>query len=243
MKTKTTHRSGAGGSHIGFRMFGARGPLLQEADAGGGSSGGSEASETAEAQTAGDKPAGSPGEAKSFTQADVDRIVKERLDKERRKQGKPSPAPTPPAEDGEKLSLKHLQAQLEDEKTRRKFDRRVAKLGLDDTAADDLFTLYQAQKPQDEDAWFESKSKLFGGQATSSQTPPQDPKLPAAAPSAPNKVEAADSNGIVNIFALKPEQIAQMSPARLREHFEKILEYGRSTSGAPAVPRPSNRKG
>jgi hypothetical protein len=34
-----------------------------------------------------------------------------------------------------------------------------------------------------------------------------------------------------------------MSPDEMRGHMEKILEYGRSVSGAPKVPRPQQRKG
>jgi hypothetical protein len=64
----------------------------------------------------------------------------------------------------------------------------------------------------------------------------------AIAGSAPNKVDAADQSGLVNLFALKPERLAQMTPDEMRGHMEKILEYGRSVSGAPKPPTPESRR-
>lgn len=85
IQKRTNHTHGPGAAHIGFAMFGARGPLMNEVDAGGGA-GGSAAG--ASGNAGGEGNAGASGQAqqqsggaspKLFTQADLDRIVAERV--------------------------------------------------------------------------------------------------------------------------------------------------------------------
>lgn len=70
----------------------------------------------------------------------------------------------------------------------------------------------------------------------------QDPVTPpAAAPRAPSAVPSHEANGLVNIFALPDQTIAQMTPAQMRGHLEKILDYHIETSGRPKIPTPPKR--
>jgi hypothetical protein len=192
-------------------------------------------------------PAPSPA-AKTFTQEQLDAIVQERLarDRQARTQQQAPQAPAAAPLDEAEMTPKQMREAFAEMKARDEFRDLADELGLAREGRADLFDLMKVQKPTDKRAWLEKKAPLFGGKAAStvSQTPPQDPpKPPAAAPSAPSKVDPTDSNGLVNLFALSEQQVAAMSPAKVREHFDKILEYAHSQSGAPTVPRPSNRKG
>jgi hypothetical protein len=144
----TKQLSGAGGAHIGYAMFGARGPLRSAEDDGGGST------------------------KTTFSLEEVQAMKSE------------------------------WQMQLMQQK-----DARIAAL--------------------------ESQLKTPAAE-------PQPERVAAAAPSPPSKVEPHMSNGLVNIFALKPEQIAQYTPSQLREKFEQILGYAREQSGMPRTPSHPN---
>lgn len=234
-------------------MFGSRCPLLSPED-GGGSGGASGAAEGGAGPAPANAADGGNAGGKSFTQAEVDQIVKDRLAKATRATQQPAPKPTATDAGGEeKLTMRELKAQLDEERSRREFDRRASKLGLADEVADDLFTLSQVQKPADVGEWLTQKSKLFGSGATngsaaagtsnaSAAAPPQQQeqpaKPPAAAPSAPGKHDGfVDSGGMIDIYHLKPEQRAAIKPMQLREIHERNVRMGSSSSGAPPLPR------
>jgi len=79
---------GTGAAHHSWWMFGARGPCLAPEPEGGGSpsgsGGGDDPPDPGDDPPPGDKPDGKAAGEKLFTQADMDRAVKERLDRERR---------------------------------------------------------------------------------------------------------------------------------------------------------------
>jgi hypothetical protein len=188
----------------------------------------------------------------TLTQEQLDGIVQDRLarDRQARAQATQSPAQAPqqnqPAADPEQMTPKQMREAFATLNAQIQFRDLADELGIARELRGDLFDLSQAQRPQDLRAWMTKKAEVYGGKAAQpvSQTPPQDPvKPPAAAPGAPAKVDPVDQNGLVNIFALSEQQIAAMAPAKVREHFDKILEYARSQSGAPPVPRHSLRKG
>lgn len=241
--------NGTFGAHNGpgNGFFGARGILCAPEGDGGGGGAGAAAKSEGEAVTP-------PPASVKFTpeqQEEVNKIAARARDDGRKaatKQTEKPPAPAP-ADDGEKLSLKSLQAELAETKARAAFDKRVAKLGLSDEAADDMFSLHQLQKPTDQAAWIESKSKLFVNGASvpinpqpNTTTTTEPAKQPAAAPSAPSQVNPLTSGGLVNLWGLPEAQIDAMTPATIRGHFEKILETGRAQSGAPPRPMPTQRK-
>lgn len=191
MKNKTnitTTYSGAGGAHFGF--FGRPRMLMNEADGGGGGTGGSAGGSSAAPPPAGDNAGTAPPQEspKLLTQEQVNKIVADRLAEDRaRRPGSATPPPAPKPRDDEPLSLAKLKAENEALAMRMSFDKRAAKLGIDDDTADDLFELYKVQRPEDPSAWFEKKSKVFKlTNATSQQTTTTDPtKTATVQPSGP----------------------------------------------------------
>ncbi len=80
-------------------------------------------------------------------------------------------------------------------------------------------------------------------QPTAPATPAAAPMPPpAVAERAPSKVDPITSNGLVNVFSMTPGQIDQLGHVQFREHFEKILEYAKSQSGAPPKPGTSRKR-
>ncbi|MCX5747907.1 MAG: hypothetical protein NT062_36040 [Proteobacteria bacterium] len=73
-------------------------------------------------------------------------------------------------------------------------------------------------------------SKLFGTAA------PAVPVKPAAAPNAPGRVDPITAGGLVDIWNLRDDEIAQLGPAGMREQFEKLIRHGEQASGRPAKP-------
>lgn len=197
----------------------------------------------AEATTATETPPSASANVRTFTQEEVNRLTAKAREEGRQRAAK---APTGNDAGGESLSLKEIQDRLAESELRRGFDRRAMKLGIDDDAADDLFDLYKAQKPQDPQAWFDAKASRFGLKANVS-TNPTNPQsnapaqaAPAAAPSAPSKVDQITSGGVVDYWNISSAQLEQLGPAGVRDLHEKALSVGRQLSGAP--PRPSTTR-
>lgn len=97
----------------------------------------------------------------------MDKLVGKARQEGRDAASKKTPAPAPSHDGGastvvEEVTLKSIQAELAETKLRARFDKRAAKLGIDDDASEDLFELYRAQKPSDDSEWFEKKMKTFG---------------------------------------------------------------------------------
>lgn len=238
-------RSATGAAHLGFAMFGARCPLLSP-EGEGGAGGAAPAGEGG----AGSAPTNGDGTApRSFSQAEVDQIVKDRLAKVQRA---PQAAAKPAANEdaGEKLSLAELARRLNESESRRNFDRKTSKLGLADEVADDLFTLSQAQKPDNIDEWLAKKSKHFvsgatngsaAAGATTTTAPPKPEETaakPAAAPKAPGSHDTfVDPGGQVDIYNMSLEQVKALGPQKVRELHERNVQIGNQSSGAPPIPR------
>lgn len=180
---------------------------------------------------------------KTFTQDEVNRIAAKARE-EGRKAALPRETPkSEPKGDDERLTLKELNAKIEDAETRRRFERQAAKRGVtDDEALDDLYDLYRAQKPTDEAAWFEKKAKAFvtAKEATPTPTAPEgtDPaRKPAAATREPSRNGVLPtSEGLTDLFSLSDQQIAALGPAGVRAEFEKITAVATRNAGAPSPP-------
>lgn len=110
-----------------------------------------------------------------FTQDEVNAIVAKRVKETRgtQRQTAPSDSPKPGTKADAMAELEAYKAEVESMRMRQRFDRLALKAGLDDDQADDLFELFQAQKPDDAAAWLEQKAKRFGF-AKANTTPPKD---------------------------------------------------------------------
>jgi hypothetical protein len=69
-----------------------------------------------------------------------------------------------------KVTVEDLARQLAETQMRARFDKRAAKRGFDDDAADDLFDLYKVQKPADDEQWFAERERRLGLKAATSPT-------------------------------------------------------------------------
>ena len=198
-------------------------------------------------QVAASEPGTAPAETvKVFTQEQVNRIAADA-----REQGRSSAAQQrPPAQKpAEKIAEPDLRAELDEMRLRSAFDKRAGKFDLDDKASDRLFNLFKTERPEDPSAWMTETAALFGLKGhnvnTSNQSNPgasATPVPPASAPSAPAKVDAMTSSGLVDIFNLSADQVAQLGPSGLRTQFEKILSVGHQMQGAPQRPQMAPRK-
>jgi hypothetical protein len=205
-----------------------------------------------------------PVNAKTFTEDEVTRIVQERLERDRRaRPAAPAAAPPPaPVDDGtdEKLSLKHIKAQLDEEKRQREadkrrsaFDKQALRLDMTESQMDDFYALSELQKPADVKEWLLAKGfKPVSTTTTSPATPAPTaaaapastdaPKPPAAAPSAPSAHALPTSNGVVDLFAMTPAQHQQLGPKGVRAALETLWEIGNTMNGMPQRPKVPNQR-
>ena len=155
--TTPARSSGPGAAHVRWSMFGARGPMLEEHDKGGGSGGQKPAGEGSEGTTDdGDDAGGDKAEAK-FTQADLDRIVNERLERDRRERGKSKAKP-----DSSRPESKKQKAEPESSTWVFEFtdalDAVVEETGVKPSRGlkSRMRADFQREQPDDPDAWIKS---------------------------------------------------------------------------------------
>ncbi|HUR48203.1 MAG TPA: hypothetical protein VMY88_01550 [Acidimicrobiales bacterium] len=139
-------------------------------------------------------PPDASAEEKKFSQADVDRVVQERLDRDRRSRGgqqKPkadSPQAAQPTDD--RITLKQLHADLQSERIEREFDRIALREKLSEQQADALRPLYKVWRPSAGEAdgaeWLRGIRGAFGGGAPA-------PNQPKPTPAPPNAIPASDA--------------------------------------------------
>lgn len=254
MKQSNT-KSGPGAAHIGFSMFGARGPLREEEG-----SGGSSPAPVAPTPAAPGEPAPAPGAPaeKLLPQSQVSTLIAEakreteaktraRVLQEIEASKAPAPKPAATKSDGS-MSAEDVQNLLARD---RAFTRATAAAGLNDRQLTRMEAALKAENPPDVAAWSASYIEDLG--LAKPVTPP--PAAPAApqqaseapkpptAPSAPTSpVSPTMQQGLVNLFALSEQQIAQLGPGGLREHFEAALSIGRQQAGVPQRPKAPARK-
>ena len=175
------------------------------------------------------------GGERLFTQADLDRVVADRL----RRAKKATPAPEKP-----KATFKEqttdIHAELEEMKTLRRFDRAVGSMPLDDARRDALETLFKVERPENPSEWAKQKAELFGWnkQPTPTPTPtsPTQPKtLPVGAkPVTDQTAPAPDRSGYTEAddpLSWSPETIARIVAEKgavagrkyLRQKFEEAM--------------------
>lgn len=222
-----------------------------ELAAGGG--GGTPAADTSPTAPAAPAPQPDASERR-FTQTDVDRIVQERIARERDKGARQSSAPA--AANGSGLTMAQRLDLLESENT---FYRGVQGAGVTLTGeqSSDLLQLYraQAQKPDDVAGWIARKAETFGigakpqlTAATPAPTSTTTPAAPAAAPAPQSPAPAAAAAGatpngttfapgaIVDVSKLSSAERAQLGPAGIRAALEATIAAGQGRDGRPALP-------
>jgi hypothetical protein len=193
--------------------------------------------------------------ARAFSQEEVNRIAAQAREEGRqsalKKQAQApgqEPAPPPPAPNG--ASNGSGTAEPMAETLAREIARAMQSAGIDPLSQagraagytpqqlEIARAAYDAAKPQDAAKW-------LGEWATAINIKPQAQAAPAAASSSslPRKVEdMRDEGGLIDVFALAPEQVMTMGPQRIREEFEKVLTRNRELSGAPPLPAAMRRK-
>lgn len=202
----------------------------------------------------GQQPAGQVQPAKTFTQQEVNAIVEDRLARERAARGQPGQqAPVngqqaPTQQEKPKPDAPVTRQEFEEWQRRSAFDKRVSPLGLSPAAEEDLWTLYNAQKPADPEAWFKSKQETLGLKGTqvpntqnanggNANSGTQGGANPPSAPNAGGKVNDLTSGGLVDIFNLPLDKVIALGPEGLRKHHEENLAAARSRDGAPPIPK------
>ena len=177
-----------------------------------------------------------------FTQEQVNRIAAAaRAEGKQSAERATQAAPVPPAPAG-KVTLESLQAELETTRLRASYEKRAGKAGIPEDVSDDAFDLYRAKPAESRDAWLDGFARKFmpptGSNPPPAATPPaSNTELkPAAAPNTPGRVDPITSGGLVDIFNLTHQQLADLGPHGLRVEFEKITAAGSRMSGAPTRP-------
>jgi hypothetical protein len=194
---------------------------------------------TATTTEPGTAPAGEP---KLFTQEQVNAIVQKRVADSK------AIKPTVQTQPAVTLSGDDRVAQLE---RKLEFRDMADQHNIPREQRGDLFDLYEAQKPSDTAAWFESKGRLFGRSTVTTTDPttttaaaPDPMRVPAVAPSSsqPSAVSPITTGGLVDIYNLTPEQFASMTPAEMRAHHEKNISAAGARSGAPRLPATAQKR-
>jgi hypothetical protein len=146
---------------------------------------------TTEATTTTQPTTSQPSGERTFTQADVDRIVRERLARESQRRTEPARSaqqtppvtqPTPPAPPPAQSDVRAEVARI------RAFERASGRYGLSDAALSVLEQDFNAANPPDPAAWVQQRADAFGWRAgtpapapaASSATPP--PATPTGPP-------------------------------------------------------------
>jgi hypothetical protein len=260
MIEKTTHKtSGSGSAMQRWSMFGARGPLLNEEGSGGGGAGNTSAATTTNTTTtapAGNttsQPATAPAEgSRTFTQEQVNDIVKQRLADERARRGnegqqtqKPNGQVTPPPPG--MMSVDEVERIIERNTA---FERVTAQASLTEGQRARMMQALKHERPEDVAAW--SRSYLedlgLGRPSTTTTTPngttaaPTQPPTAAPPSAAGNRVNPITSGGLVDFWRMQPHELDQLGGQGLRQEFEKHLQVGKRAQGAPPVPKAVQRK-
>lgn len=252
MKTNLKH--GPGAAHIGFSMFGARGPLLAPEDTGAGASASTgdapNTTVSATATTTGE-PATSPGAAseKMLPQSKVSTLIAEakREAKEAaRREFEAAQQQAAPKKDPPKDQASFTQSDFEKAiKREREIERGIA--GLKPAQAARLEETVRAVNPADIAAYCKSYRDDMGfdtaavpAQPAVATTPEVRP-APAAAPAAPSAHTLPTAHGVTDLFSLTPAQIQAQTPASARKALEELWKIGNQMSGAPDRPKVPQR--
>jgi hypothetical protein len=253
----TIPRRGAYAAHIGYPMFGARGPQLAPEDGGNGAgAAGGESTTTATTTAAAttSEPVTAPGgtSEKMVPQSQVDALVGKARREGRDSALKEKEAPPPAKKAAPKGEEAMSRAEYEQARARdRAFTRATAAAGLSDVQLTRMERALEADNPPDVAEWSKAYLEDMGlvkpptNNAQQNSGAPAAPAPPAAAaPSAPSKVETPIVNGgMIDLYGgITPEQFAAYTPQQIREIHEKNVAAANSRVGAPPVPQPRAKR-
>lgn len=245
-------KSGPGAAHIGFSMFGARGPLREEEGAGG-----SSAAPVAPSAAAQGEPAPAPGapaekllpqsqvstliaEAKRETEAKTRARVLQEIEA-----AKAPAAPKPTAKPDGSMSAEDVQTLLSRD---RAFTRATATANLNDRQMARMEAALKAENPSDVAAWSAAYIEDLGivkqvtqPAAPAATAPTAEAPKPAAAPAAPSTHALPTAMGVPDLFSMTPAQHQALGPAKVRETLEQLWKIGNAMNGAPERPKPPQR--
>ena len=188
---------------------------------------------------------------KTFTQEEVDQIVKSRLERGQRK-----PEAPPAKVEAKATEPANTAATSIDDIDRRierhgQFVRATTTAGLDDDQSRILGDLMRAANPSDVAAWCgQTIAALKLGkpsappavQTPATATATAEAPKPAAAPSAPSVHALPTANGVPDIFNMTVQQHQAIGPKGVREALEELWKIGNQMSGAPERPKvPTSR--
>jgi hypothetical protein len=162
-------RFGAGGAHV--RPDGRPTFCMAPEDSGGGS-GAASTSGAAGNATSGTQPTGGDATERTFKQDEVNRIAAQAREEGRKSASKDAVTKTTsaPATDESPLTMKQLSQQLADERLARTFDKKTAKLDLDEETSGELFELYKGKPESERDKWLEKRAKVYAGRGIDTST-------------------------------------------------------------------------
>jgi len=154
----------------------------------------------------------------------------------------PPPATPPPSEpEPWRVEIDSLRAELS-------FKSLAMRHGLSDSQATRVYALYTAENPDDGDAWIQGLRDEGFLQASQQQRQGQRIPAPggiqqAPVPGSPRKVTRLDAGGVINVFDLTDDEVANMTSEQIVENFEKAREQRAQSSGRPPVPAFLKKKG
>lgn len=196
-------------------------------------------------------PVVTPPAERTFTQAELNQIVADRLQRDRQSRGNEPPkaaeqrAPAPAATEAQRLD------RLEAENV---LFRAASRQGvtLSDEQEADLLDLYRTQRPEQPGTWFERKVAAFNLKPAA-PPPPTIPTVnpgaaapppvpPAVSTTAPGAPTVPVPGVLVDVSRFTPAQVAAMSPQALVQAVSGAIASGAGASGLPTPPHLRLRK-
>jgi hypothetical protein len=187
----------------------------------------------------GGEGAGSGGETPPketlYTAAQVEEIVRRRLDRAKPKAPEPEKKPAK-TDGGDPTWVFDLQDAIDAQTEARGVK---VPLGLKKR----MRSAFAAERPSDPSAWVGNWLDDVGLQKTVTPDPnpkpdgKPDPKPPAAAPTSPGAVNPLLSGEDVDVTKLTGKQLEELGPAKVRELFDKQRAKARAAGGEPPLPR------
>jgi hypothetical protein len=189
---------------------------------------------------------------RTFSQAELERIVGERLARDRGQRGK---SETTTKQSDRKVTPDDRLDRIETEGA---FYRGLARLDvkLSEDQEADLLDLFRVHKPERPGEWLAERATRFGltrkdttQTAASSTTSATDTATKTTAAAAatttvPNRVNPIDTGALIDVSKLTDAERLQLGPAGIRQRLEQVITAGQSRDGRPPVPavlRPPKR--
>lgn len=201
-------------------------------------------------------PAASPTSERMIPESEVNRIVQDRLARDRQSRGG-TEAPARPAEHRPAPAQTEAQ-RLDRIEAENALFRAASRAGVNLSEAQeiDLLDLYRTQRPEQPGVWFDLKVAAFNLKppalpalpaAPATTTNPAAPAAPAApqgavASTAPGPVAGAATGALLDVTRMSKAELDALGPDGVVKAMKAVLDAGRSASGRPALPSLANRR-